>query len=725
MPTQNHPAKTSALKGIPGFRPDWRLLALGAVLATAAIVVYGGTFHVPMLFDDLGSIADNLTIRHWRTAFFPAVDSTVCGRPVLNLTLALNYAISGQAVWSYHALNLAIHIAAGLTLFGIVRRTLAPRVGPQAVSIAFAAALLWTLHPLQTESVTYIVQRAESLMGLFYLLTLYCFIRGAEGDGQSREQFSRLTEKQAGKLRRNGEGKPAQLPADLESRGQPEVAHHRLWFVLCAAACLVGAATKEVMVSAPLIVLLYDRTFIAGSFQAAWRRRRGLYLALSASWVLLAVLVAGAGWNRNGSFGLKVGVTPLEYWQTQFGAVARYLRLSAWPHPLVFDYGPRVVERSADVWPQAVLLGMLFVGTVIALRRWPAWGFAGAWFFAILAPTCVMPGASQTMAEHRMYLSLAVVTTLAALGISALARRRGWIVFTALALGLGLLTARRNEDYCSVMTLWKDTAAKRPRNERAHNNLGFVLSQMPGRLDDAIAEYEEALRLDPDLAEGHLNLGKAWARIPGRLGDAIAEYEEALRLDPDLPEAHFNLGNAWAQIPGRLNDAVAEHEKALRLDPGSAAGHNNLGNALAQMPGRLNDAIAEFEEALRLDPEAPEAHGNLGITLSKVPGRLDDAVAQYEEALRLKPDAPEVHFNLGCALSMIPGRLSDAIAQYEEAQRLRPDYAPGWHALGVSRYRSGDMQAAAAAFREELRLSPDDPLARQALMAALQQSAGR
>ena len=185
--------------------------------------------------------------------------------------------------------NLAIHYLAGLALFGIVRRTLARRKDPAAALIAFSAALVWALHPLQTESVTYIIQRAESLMGLFYLVTLYCFIRGAEADGRQRP-----------------------------------------WFALCVAACLLGMATKEVMVSAPLIVLLYDRTFVAGSFREAWRRRWGLHAALAATWLPLAGLVAGAGWDRSGTSGFNSDVTPWAYWLTQFEAVTRYLWLSVW-----------------------------------------------------------------------------------------------------------------------------------------------------------------------------------------------------------------------------------------------------------------------------------------------------------------------------------------------------------------------------------------------------------
>ena len=694
MPAQSPPAGSSTPKLIPSGRADWLLLASGAILAAGAVAVYSRTFSVPFLFDDPDAIVDNPTIRHWSTAFWPPLNTTASGRPVLNLSLALNYAISGTAVWSYHALNLAIHVLAGLTLFGIIRRTLALRAGPSAFPIAFSAALLWTLHPLQTESVTYIIQRAESLMGLFYLLTLYCFIRGICAER-------------------------------ADDRGPHTGRASWVWFAFSIAACLLGMATKEVMVSAPLIVLLYDRTFVAGSFREAWRRRRVVHVALAATWLLLVGLVAGAGWDRSGTAGFNVGVTPWAYWLTQFEAVARYLWLSVWPHPLVFEYGEIWVNRLTDVALYALVVTALAVAVLVALWRRPAPGFLGAWFFAILAPTSVMPGRIQMIVEHRMYLPLAAVMTLAAMGIHAAVRRQSWVVFAALALGLGMLTARRNEDYRSVPAIWGDTVAKRPDNERAHYNLGNSLLDLPGRLNDAVAQYEEALRLKPDYGQAHYNLGVVFARMPGRLDGAIAHYEAALRLNPDSAEAHNNLGNAWSRVPGRLNDAVAEYEEALRLKPDFARAHSNLAGALAQMPGRLNDAIAQYEEALRLEPGYVQAHINLGVAFAQVPGRLDDAIAQYEKALRLQPDSAEAHNNLGLAFAEIPERLNDAVAEYKVALRLQPDYAPGWHNLGAAWFHLGNSPEAAAAFREELRLVPNDPAARQALATVLQQAEGR
>ena len=177
-----------------------------------------------------------------------------------------------------------------------------------------------------------------------------------------------------------------------------------IWSVFAVLACLCGMATKEVMVVAPVLIFLYDRTFLAGRFREAWRQRRGLHLGLFATWLLLGWLVLRSG-SRGETFALA---DPLAWWRyglTQFMAVVRYLRLAVWPHPLVFDYGKFWVMPS-QVLPHALLVVALIGAVGYALVRRPVYGFVGAWFCATLAPASVLPGTLQMIVEHRMYLPL-------------------------------------------------------------------------------------------------------------------------------------------------------------------------------------------------------------------------------------------------------------------------------------------------------------------------------
>jgi tetratricopeptide (TPR) repeat protein len=601
----------------------------------------------------------------------PGGGLTVTGRPLLNLSFALNHALSGDHVWSYHALNLLIHLLAGLTLFGIVRRTLGyvgrhrrmppvrnlagfgdPALQSEATFTAFAVALLWTLHPLQTESVTYIVQRAESLMGLFYLLTLYCFIRAAEGDAvRCSAETTKTPRHQEPRTDSSSPLAPSRLGCS------------KRWSVLAFVACLLGMATKEVMVSAPLIVLLYDRTFLAGSFRAAWRRRGRVHLALAATWIPLTGLVLHAA-NRGGTAGLGVGVSFWSYAATQFQALSHYLWLSAWPHPLINDYGVRWMASVGDVAPSAAGVALLVAATSVALVRRPALGFLGAWFFAILAPTSLVPGTRQTLAEHRMYLALAPVLVLMVLALYAWLGRRGRFVLAAAAVGLGWLTVQRNTVYHSNEAIWRDTVAKRPGNVAARNNYGNILLQA-GRPEAALAQYEEAVRLKPDDAEACYNAGNALTRL-ARLPEAIAHYEQALRANPNMPDAQTALGLTLEEAD-RGDEAIAHYGQALRLDPNYTDAHNDLGLALARA-GRLPEAIAHYEQALRINPALPDVHNNLGNALRLV-GRSQDAIAQFEEALRLDPNLAQVHLNLAIALESA-GRSGEAAAQYEAARKL-------------------------------------------------------
>ena len=392
---------------------------------------------------------------------------TTSGRPLVNASLALNYAAGGFQVQGYHAFNLAVHLLAGLTLTGLVRRT-AARGGLRAFSpeqAGFAAALLWLVHPLQTEAVTYVVPRAEGLAALFYLLTLYGAVRYAE-------------------------------------------ARSARWAALAVAACACGMATKEVMVSAPLVVLLYDRTFLSGSFSAAWRRHRIFYAGLAGTWVLLAFLIA-TGHGRGGSVALDGATTWGRYALAQGWAVLHYLRLSVWPSPLVFDYGTGVMAAAAAI-PYAAAAMILLGLAVAALRSWPVAGFLGCSFFAILAPSSgLVPIVTETVAEHRMYLPLAAVTVGFVLILDRFARnvRLALALCLALAAILSVATGRRNDDYRDPIRLWQGAADASPANARARANLAEALGDA-GRYREAETRYDEALRLAPDDARIWFNLGR-------------------------------------------------------------------------------------------------------------------------------------------------------------------------------------------------------------------------
>jgi len=655
--------------GSIGRMERWGIPLAGAVIVLAVWAVYANSFSAPFVFDDFLAITQNPTIRDLGkmgdVLSSPLYATGAAGRPVVSLSLAINYAIGGNEVRSYHVANTLIHALAALLLFGVVRHTLRrpvlrDRFGAAALPLAFAVAVLWAVHPLLTESVTFVIQRSESLMGLFYLLTLYGFIRAVDS------------------------------PVPLR------------WEIVPVVACLLGMATKEVMVSAPLMVLIYDRCFVAGTFRAACQARWKMYVAMAATWLLLAYLVAGSH-QRGGSFG--GGVSSWDYLLTQCDAIVMYLKLGFWPKPLVVDYGMTIVHRLADVWLQAVLLVALTVGTFVALHRRLAAGFAGFWFFAILAPSSsVVPLITQTMAEHRMYLPLAAVITLVVVGGYRWLGRRSLPVWLVLAVVAGGATAARNRDYESNVKLWSVTVAELPGNPRAQSSLGCALA-VEGRNDEALVHLAEAVRLKPDYAETRYNLGNFLFRAY-RPAEALEHLEEAVRLRPSYFEAHFVLAGVLVQLrrpeealehfaatlkvrpdyfearqmyadtlaeEGKTAEALPQYELALRQRPDNAALHEGVGAALGRA-GSVEEAAGHFATAVRLDPESLAAHFNLGNALFAL-RRFAEAAEQYEAVVRLRPEFAEAHNNLANTLMQL-GRLEEAKAQYEETLRLKPDYTP-------------------------------------------------
>ena len=546
----------------PGQKPLenlWGPLALAA----ATLAGYGRTLRYPFVYDDERAIVRNSSLLRWSSAWHPPPEATVSGRPVLNLSFAANHAWGGLAVSGYHATNVTIHWLTAVLLGALVGSVLDRRHIPRGRWLGWTIALLWLVHPLQTAAITSLSQRAESLMALCYVATLGCFWRGASLAGGQRVG----------------------------------------WLAASVITCALGMGTKEVMVSAPLAVGLFDATFVTGSLRAAVRERKGYYLSLAATWLGLIALVASTH-GRSGSVGFGHGISSWRYALTQAEAICHYLRLAVLPYPLVFDYGKALAAPDAPAWLALGFVAALVIATGWASVRRPAAGFLGLLFFALLAPSSsFLPIITEPRAEHRMYLPLACLVIAA---ILALRRRVGGAAIPAGLIAAAVLlpiTIRRNEIYRSEESLWRDTVLHAPHNERAHYNLGCVLAAQSNHAPEAVAEFQTALQLDPDYAEARYNLGRVWQTLPGHRQDAITQYRAALRLKPDFAAVDCNLGTLLAAEPSTFPEAVSLFEAAVRSDPGLTEAHFDLAVALVQIPRRQAEGVAELRRAAALSPE--------------------------------------------------------------------------------------------------------------------------
>ena len=597
-----------------------RLLA-AATIVLAGILAYANSVTGAFVFDDRPSIVSNASAHnpapwaHPLAAMQAPRNITLSGRPVSAFTIAMNYALApvdarntfdppapGSLVsplsyqnnlWGYHATNLAIHLLAALTLFGVVRRTLqTPALratfGNASTSLAFVVALLWTLHPLQTGSVTYVIQRVESLMGLFMLFTLYCAIRAQE------------------------------------SRAMP-------WSIAGVMACLLGMGSKEVMVGAPIIVMLWDWTFIPGPFAATMKRRGALYIGLALTWILLAMLVVMD--PRPLSSGFHFAEWPWwRYLATQCGVLLHYLRLAFWPSPLVLDYDWLPARTIGVILLPALIINVLALVTLWQLAQRTAAGFAAAVFFVVLAPSSsVLPIITEIAAEHRMYVPLAAVVSLVVLGAYALMTRSKatavvrQIAFAgalALAAFFAWQTSLRNDDYFSDERIWADTVQKRPFNSRARNNYASDLLKS-GQAKAAAEHLQVAVTVEPNYAEAHANLGVALATLQ-QYPDATAHFERAIAIDPFYTSAFENMAEAYG-AQNQLAKAVKYFIKALDQKPDDVALLNKAAWILATA---IDPAARDASQALVLATHAVE------LTSRKDASSLDTLAAAYAEAGR-------------------------------------------------------------------------------------------
>jgi tetratricopeptide (TPR) repeat protein len=637
------------------------------ILLLVGCLAYTSSFRGAFIFDDTYTIVRNVRLRH---VLPQGRAELLSSRALTDLTFAANYATGGLNPADYHAVNLLVHLIAGLLLYGVVRRTLrlpSMETTPfysHADHLAFVSAMLWVVHPLTTSAVTYVSQRYECMMGMFYLLVFYSVIRGATSVRSS------------------------------------------LWYCLAILACLLGMASKEVMVTAPVVLLIYDRIFLASSWREVRNRRWWVYAGavVAISVLVLAAISVPSGKERGTSATTYFGCRPsILYALTECGVILQYLKLSFLPYPLCFDYSWELVSFSArTILEAAVVVSICAVAVILAWHR-PRAGFLGLWFFAILAPTSSVFPRVDCAFEHRMYLSLAglmVAVVVGAYGLARLLTNRKVLGETAAATILGCsgvavimlfswMTYTRNCAYVSGEVMWRDIIATRPQSVRPYINLsGYLLGQ--GRYDEVVKCCEHGLKQLPDFQKTdiaelrsrihdpdvdrlyrqvlfysriHNNMGLAF-RGEQKPAEAIAHFEEAMRLAPDNASPQVNLAGMKFAC-GQTSEAIAMLRHAADLEPGNTAAHECLGNAL-RLTGDTPGAVKAYEAVLALDPDNVPVLGKVAWIRATDP---DAAVRDAGRAVVLAEKAAKAANYLSWgALDTLAAAYAEA-GRYDEAVR--------------------------------------------------------
>ena len=602
------------------------LRALSLVcLVALGVAAYAPSFRVPFVFDDEQNLVENPELRELAAclggagAACPSLARLVSGgvgsRWVATLTFAVNYRLHGLSVTGYHLANLGIHLVAALLVWWLVQLTVRlPRLSGSALCdrrewVAWFTAAVFLLHPMQTQAVTYVVQRMASLAGLLCLVGLVGYVEW--------------------RRRSTGAGRWVAYAASFVS-------------LVLAMKCKQNAAVF------PVLVVLYEAVFFAGQ----WKRRLAGVLPHALTVLVLPWEVLSAARPGAGALGAALGATRvqtemarLDYLVTQFRVVVKYLGLMLWPAGQNLDWD---VAVSRSLWEPAVLasLGLLVVlgvGATWLLVRVPrgdaGWRWVGYgvlwWFVALSVESSVIP-IEDVMFEHRVYLPSVGLIAACVAGLSLLVPGAGRGILTAAlgaaTLSLGTATWLRNEVWTDPLRLWTDSAEKSPGKARPLGNVATLLLER-GRVDEAQRAFMRALELEPTHIKSMVGLANvALARRDA--ARALALLLRARAADaPTSDAALLSLGKAYLQL-GQTESARKAWEEGLAVNPLRVEYLTNLGVA-AMHEGRPEEARAHWEEAVRRRPEDPLAHFNLGVWYEEH-GRPGDAARCYRRFLEVR-----------------------------------------------------------------------------------------
>jgi len=660
-------------------------LFAAALVVAASLVAYAPSFGVPFTFDDV-HIIDNPDLHDVRDpaavlAYYPS-------RPLPMLSFALNYTLAGVHPLSWHVVNFALHALASVALLLLVRKVfetpaLSGRVDEALrTPVAACAAVVFAVHPLATEAVTYIWQRMEIMAWLFSALALLAWL--------------------AARLRVE-EG-------SLTAAGRRRPTRGLLVLAALAAACAVGS--KETAVALPALAILIEIVLFPASCVSRPRRARMIAPFVALALVPPAVIFAtGKAWNQTpwAEMEQRASFTPLTYFATEMGVHMRYVRLLFVPAGLNLDYDVAPVASLADPRALAAMLALSAAGVaaVALMRRAPILSLAVLWYFLAMGPSSSFMPLEDLMFEHRLYPALAVPGLLAGAVLLLLKlRRRAIITVTVVIAAVFVpMTFARDVVWRSSEPLWRDAVAKSPRKARPAYNLACALRDK-GRTEDALAYFERAAALEPDTAVFLAGLGSVYGRL-GRYPQALARFKRAKELAPDDARVWTGLG-AVLSATGDSEAARGALERALALAPRSADAHGNMGSLLHKT-GAHEEAFTHYDLAICYGPHRADIANSYGLALRRT-GAIARAAGMFERAVSLKPSWAEPRANLGeCRLAS--GDPAAAQRLLLEALELDGAHVGACYNLLVCYRKRGDVEQMKRHAKRFLDLAPRHPRA--------------
>lgn len=587
-------------------------MIFAVVLAAVTIFAYRPAWHGGFLWDDDAYIINNELLTApdgWQRIWF-SLDSPSQYFPFTYSTFRIEHALWGLNTTGYHWVNLLLHVGNALLVWAVLARLKIPG--------AWLAAAIFALHPVQVESVAWITERKNVLMGFFFLLTLLAWVGFI--DEQSR----------------------------------------RPWISYCLALIfyLLALSAKATACTLP-----------AALFLILWLEKKPITMRRLVQIIPFVVLGIGMGllavwwehYHQGTNRGLFTFLSPIGRILVASRAVWFYLGKIFWPSNLTFIY-PRWNISPANLIDYTWLLAGIAASVAIYFSRryfGRSVEVAAAFFVATLSPVLgfvmLFTFRYTFVADHYQYLACIGPIALVSAGIVNLsgkfAQYRGVIVSVALLVvgSLVMLTWRQAATYVDIETLWRTTLARNPECWMAHTNLGFVLIQK-GKIDDGIAHYRSALQMQPDSWDAEYNLGTALVR-KGDVDEAIRHCERAVAMRPTDPDAQVSLGDALLR-KGRVDDAIDHYHKAMTAHPDHFLSRYGLCQALLQK-GELDNAIQVCRSALVLWPLDADCQTALAIALEEK-GEPAEALQHYQKALEVAPGSISTLTNLAWLLATSP-----------------------------------------------------------------------